>query len=161
MSGRLATVIALSLACACTRNTGTLNLFPEAENASGGAPDGSPCANGTCATGGVGSGRAPGASGGVRNAPDAADCSTARDCRSGEASYCVAGRCVECRRDDDCTSGDGRYCSDNRCVECRSDDDCTPDKPGCVPSIGRCDDCSRDSQCEPGQRCNVDEGKCQ
>jgi hypothetical protein len=176
MTRPLAAAIALSLAYGCTGNTGTLNLFPEVPTESGGAGGGSSCATGSCDTGGGGTGGDLAVHGGTRNAadaslqrPDAAPpetggagtCSTERDCRSGEASYCVASRCVECRDDHDCTSGDRHHCSDNRCVECRSDDDCTVgDKPGCVLSTGRCDDCSRDSQCEPGEHCSIDEGKC-
>lgn len=180
MTRGLAAAVALSFACACTADTGTLDLFPEAQGGSGGS-GGSSCATEPCGTGGGGAGGVVPGTGGTVKARDAAmmghqdvpdarpvpreagsgdGCSVDRECGSDGTRFCVAGRCAECRGENDCTSDDRRHCLAGRCAECRSDGDCTLDKPGCVLSTGHCDDCSNDSQCESGEHCNVGEGKC-
>ena len=94
---------------------------------------------------------------------DVAECTTATDCKSPAAPFCVSGTCTgACRIDDDCLGvPDAPLCqaSTGICVGCLDGTSCPTDKPVCDAEQHACRGCSADDQCASGV-CVEADGTC-
>lgn len=95
--------------------------------------------------------------------PDVGQCTTASDCRSTGAPFCVAGSCVAaCEANADCADlAATPFCqtSSGKCVACLDASVCAADKPVCDASLNVCRGCDRDDQCPSGV-CVDSQGRC-
>jgi hypothetical protein len=86
--------------------------------------------------------------------PDVGQCTTASDCRSTGAPFCVAGSCVAaCEANADCADlAATPFCqtSSGKCVACLDASVCSADKPVCDASLNVCRGCDRDEECAGG-----------
>lgn len=95
--------------------------------------------------------------------PDVAECTTASDCTSMTAPFCVAGACVSaCASNADCAGRSGTPLCDTSsgaCVGCLDATSCTADAPVCDATAHSCRGCDRDDECASGV-CLEAEGRC-
>lgn len=95
--------------------------------------------------------------------PDIVQCTSASDCKSPDAPFCVAGSCVAaCQANDDCAGlAATPFCqtSSGKCVGCLDASVCSADKPVCDATAGVCRGCDRDDQCPSGV-CVDSQGRC-
>jgi len=86
--------------------------------------------------------------------PDLAECTTASDCKSSTAPFCIDGACApRCQVNDDCqTTSDAPFCqpSSGACVACLDSTACTGDRSVCDASSNACRVCARDDECASG-----------
>lgn len=95
--------------------------------------------------------------------PDIAQCTSASDCKSPSAPFCVAGSCAAaCQASADCQGlAATPLCqvASGKCVGCLDASTCTADRPVCDASSNACRACLRDDECASGV-CLEAESRC-
>lgn len=95
--------------------------------------------------------------------PDLPECTSASDCTSAAAPFCIAGSCVAaCQASTDCQGFAGMpFCqtASGKCVACLDASACSADESVCDATDGACRGCARDEEC-PGGICVEADGTC-